>query len=72
MTRDELIILGCGLYLEPRTEKWALVALDTKTIGYIKACDVKQTMFFLPESGQTLKASTLKQLSEYGLEQCLT
>jgi len=22
MTRDELIILGCGLYLEPRTEKW--------------------------------------------------
>lgn len=51
---------------------FALVALDTKTIGYLKAGDVKQTMFFLPENGQTLKASTLKRLSDYGLEQCLT
>ena len=34
---------------------FALVALDTRSIGYLKASTVKQTMFFLPEQGYISK-----------------
>jgi len=57
---------------------FALVALDTKTIAYIKAEQVKQTMFFLPENGGKVadrkggnNLLKCKKLSEYKLEKCL-
>src|SRR3990167_677214 len=46
---------GRRSYTEGEVDIFALVALDTKTIGYIKASDTKQTMFFLPENGVNLK-----------------
>jgi len=62
---------GRQSYRKNDVDIFALVALDTKTIGYLKASDARQVMFFLPENGQTLKASSLKALSKYGLGQCL-
>ena len=50
---------------------------DTKIIGYIKANEAKQTMFFLPENGfiatgKKGKANlSAKKISEYGLDKCL-
>jgi len=49
----------------------AIVALDTKTIGYIPVKDTKQTMFFLPEDGFSTGKSKCKKISEYRIEQCL-
>lgn len=62
---------GRQSYCNGDVDIFALVALDTKSIGYIKTSEARQTMFFLPESGQTIKATTLKPLSGYGLEKCL-
>jgi hypothetical protein len=39
---------GRKQYAKDDVDIFALVALDTKEIGYIKADKVKQTMFFLP------------------------
>lgn len=43
---------GRSSYKEGDVDLFALVALDTRTIGYIKASEAKQTMFFLPENGK--------------------
>jgi hypothetical protein len=63
----------CGRqsYKENDVDIFAIVALDTKTIGYLKADRVKQTMFFLPENGKALRATTLNKISDCRLEQCL-
>ena len=58
---------GRRSYNQGVVDIFALVALDTKTIGYLKASDAKQTMFFLPENGVNLK-SKCKKLSDYKLE----
>lgn len=39
-------------YSDGEVDLFALVALDTKTIGYILPSEAKQTMFFLPENGR--------------------
>ena len=60
---------GHKTYKDNDVDIFAIVALDTKIIGYIKAKDIKQTMFFLPENG--VPRSTLnkcKRISEYKLE----
>jgi len=51
---------------------FALVALDTKTIGYIPLNKTKQTMFFLPENTTPIndaseKKKKIKQLRRDGL-----
>lgn len=58
-------------YEENDVDIFALVALDTKTIGYIKTSDVKQTMFFALENGKVVK-SKIGKISDYKLETCLT
>jgi uncharacterized protein YerC len=40
---------GRRSYKKGEVDIFAVVALDTRTIGYIKAENTKQTMFFLPE-----------------------
>ena len=68
---------GRKSYGENDVDIFALVALDTKTIGYIKANEVKQTMFFLPENGfiaigKKGKANlSAKKISEYNINECL-
>jgi hypothetical protein len=67
---------GRRSYLKNEVDIFALVALDTKTIGYIKASEAKQTMFFLPENAEPIKVkhgaqSKVKKLSEYDLPLCL-
>jgi|SRR3990167_4934221 len=67
---------GRHAYLATDVDIFALVALDSKTIGYMKASDAKQTMFFLPETSKPLKvergrACIVKRLSHYKLEDCL-
>ena len=60
-------------YQDEDVDIFAVVALDTKTIGYIDAKDAKQTMFFLPENGEVLldnsgkPKSSCKKISEYKL-----
>ena len=39
-------------YADTDVDIFALVALDTKTIGYLRASEARQTMFFLPENGK--------------------
>ena len=46
---------GRRSYTQSEVDVFALVALDTKTIGYLKASDTKQTMFFLPEGTKNIK-----------------
>ena len=68
---------GRKSYEENDVDIFALVALDTKIIGYIRASEVKQTMLFLPENGIVAKKKhggisvRCKKLSEYTLDQCL-
>ena len=55
---------------------FALVALDRRAIGYLKASEAKQTMFFLPEDAEPLavekgEKSKARHLSSYRLEECL-
>ena|SRR3990167_2361335 len=57
-------------YGENDVDIFAIVALDTKTIGYLRAKDTKQTMFFLPETGKNIK-SKIGKISDYTLEQCI-
>jgi len=69
----------CGVggrrsYSETEVDIFAIVALDTKIIGYIKNSEVKQTMFFLPENGIVLTAKktlSAKKISEYTIESAL-
>ena len=69
---------GRKSYRKNDVDIFALVALDTKTIGYIKANEAKQTMFFLPENGfiaigkhGTANLSARK-ISEYKIEEAIT
>ena len=62
---------GRRSYLENEVDVFALVALDTKIIGYMKAKEAKQTMFFSPENGKQIRKCNIKKLSEYKLEECL-
>ena len=68
---------GRSFYQEGDVDIFALVALDTKAIGYIKASEVKQTMFFMPENGVFAKKKhggitcKLTKLSDYRLEKCI-
>ncbi len=43
---------GNRKYREDDVDIFALVALDTRVIGYVWASEAKQTMFFLPENGK--------------------
>lgn len=43
---------GRKFYADNEVDIFALVALDSKTIGYIHPSEAKQTMFFLPENGK--------------------
>ena len=62
---------GRRSYLKGEVDIFAMVALDTKTIGYLKASEAKQTMFFAPENGTQVRKCNIKKISEYGLSQCL-
>jgi hypothetical protein len=64
---------GRKSYNDNDVDIFALVALDTKTIGYLNSNDVKQTMFFLPESGEHIRPTSIKikKLSFYGIDKCL-
>ena len=70
---------GRKSYEKGDVDIFAIVALDTKTIGYIKFDDVKQTMFFLPENGFIAvngKGSgktrlSAKKISDYKIENIL-
>ena len=70
---------GRSFYKKGEVDIFAIVALDTKTIGYIKECDAKQTMFFLPQNGYIAESSgngarttlSSKKLSNYKLKDCL-
>ena len=67
---------GRRAYNNTDIDLFALVALDTKSIGYMKVSDAKQTMFFLPPNSEPLKvvrgaACKVKRLSDYKLEDCL-
>lgn len=66
---------GRHAYLATDVDIFALVALDSKIIGYMKASDAKQTMFFLPEASEPIKvrhglSCSVKRLSDYKLEDC--
>ena len=67
---------GMQKYSKNDVDIFALVALDTKTIGYVSSKNIKGTMFFLPEKGEILesergKKCACKKLSDYTLEACL-
>jgi hypothetical protein len=65
---------GRRSYIKGEVDIFALVALDTKTIAYIKYDKVKQTMFFLTpnrEHNILRHKSVSKELLEYKLEDCL-
>jgi len=70
---------GRQSYAEGDVDIFAVVALDTRTIGYLSAKDVKQTMFFLPENGCIAvngkgKGGTrlsAKKISDYKIEEVL-
>ena len=49
----------------------AVVALDTREIGYIPIKNVKQTMFFLTDAGINTGKSKCKKISDYKIEDCL-
>ena len=67
---------GRGSYQKDDVDIFALVALDTRTIAYMKAADAKQTMWFLTEGGEPISVkhgarSKIKHLSDFELEGCL-
>jgi len=70
---------GRKFYEKDDVDIFAVVAIDTKTIGYIKAKDAKQTMFFLPENGFIAGNGkgggktrlSLKKISDYKIEDIL-
>lgn len=55
---------GRRSYRSEEVDIFALVALDSKVIGYVLAKDAKQTMFFLPEAGNTVESSKGNVLSK--------
>ena len=64
---------GTKEYRYKDVDIFALVALDTKMIGYVTPDEVKSTIHFLPETGIIVKKNRCKckKLSEYKIEQCL-
>lgn len=66
---------GRCAYGDDDVDIFAMVALDTRTIGYVKASDARQTMFFLPENSEPLKRkgnmSKARKLSTYRIEDFL-
>lgn len=67
---------GRRSYANEEVDIFALVALDRRSIAYLKSSDTKQTMFFLPEDSETLnvnrgKRSSVRTLSSYQIEDCL-
>jgi len=64
---------GRRSYQDGDVDLFALVALDSKAIGYLPAVDVAQTMFFLPEGKEPLKGkyaakSSIRNLSSYDFD----
>jgi hypothetical protein len=70
---------GHKSYRDNEVDIFAIVAIDTKMIGYIKASEAKQTMFFLPENGFIASNGkgggktvlSAKKLSDYKIEEVL-
>lgn len=62
---------GHKSYKEKDVDIFAIVALDTKVIGYISAKDTKQTMFFVTEDRLSGKQCKCKRISEYKLKDCV-
>ncbi|MCD6166728.1 hypothetical protein J7K19_08495 [bacterium] len=67
---------GRRSYKDGEVDIFAVVALDTKVIGYLKADEAKQTMFFLPEGREPIKVkhgyqSKCKRISDYPIERCI-
>lgn len=72
-------VLRCGkggrcAYQDGDVDLFALVALDSKAIGYMPAIDVAQTMFFLPEGAEPIKGnyavkSSIRNLTSYNFEE---
>ena len=67
---------GRHSYKSGDVDIFALVSMDTKTIGYIKESEARQTMFFLPENSEPLevkrgKKCGCKKLSDLQLSECL-
>ena len=63
-------------YEREDVDLFALVALDRRSIGYLRASEAKQTMFFLPEDAEHLtvdrgEKSKARRLSSFRLEDCL-
>ena len=61
-------------YQDGDVDLFALVALDSKSIGYLPSSDVVQTMFFLPEGSEPVKGkyvtrSSVRNLSSYGFDE---
>lgn len=62
---------GRRSYADGEVDIFALVALDSRTIGYIDAKNAKQTMFFCTDpvdSGNCAKPNGIKTLSSYPLD----
>jgi len=67
---------GRHSYKDGDVDIFALVALDSRTIAYLKNEEAKQTMFFIPENKEALDVNRgiqckLGKLSDYKIEQCL-
>ena len=67
---------GRKSYEKNDVDIFALVAIDTKVIGYLRADRVKQTMFFLPEKSEPIPVkhgakSSVRKLSSYKFDDCL-
>ena len=70
---------GRKFYKKGDVDIFAIVAVDTKTIGYIKSNEAKQTMFFLPENGfvavngkgRGKTRLSAKKISDYKIENIL-
>lgn len=65
---------GRRSYQDSDVDLFALVALDSKSIGYLPAADVSQTMFFLPEGAEPIKRnyavkSSIRNLSSYSFDE---
>lgn len=59
---------GRKIYLKNDVDVFALIALDKRIIGYLKADNVKQSMHFLPEDGQNIKLAKVLKLSDYKMK----
>jgi hypothetical protein len=62
---------GRRSYLDSEVDIFAIVALDTKAIGYLRADKTKQTMFFIPDNATPSPRTLAKKITDYKLEDCL-